>query len=150
VCTLFTSVWLEEPLLVKLKAVTIFTFLKIQFINNLHLFFGLRSIVFSSGCPATFLCACLFSCNVMRVSEAKWYGGGSSWTCHPRSAHTRCLKPGALKLCDAATLGNNPQILLNPDVNQRKVQFCTLLRVPVRLYGDSRNLNGLTVSLYLQ
>jgi hypothetical protein len=33
---------------------------------------------------------------------------------------------------------------------QRKVQFCTLLQVPIRLYGDSRNLNSFAASLYLQ
>jgi hypothetical protein len=32
----------------------------------------------------------------------------------------------------------------------RKVQFCTLLQVPTRLYGDSRNLNSYTASLHLQ
>jgi hypothetical protein len=33
--------------------------------------------------------------------------------------------------------------------DNRKVQFCTLLQVPIRLYGDSRNLNSFTASLHL-
>jgi hypothetical protein len=35
-------------------------------------------------------------------------------------------------------------------VQSRQVQFCTLLQVPIRLYGDSRNLNSFTASLHLQ
>jgi hypothetical protein len=31
---------------------------------------------------------------------------------------------------------------------QYRLQFCTLLQVPTRLYGDSRNLNSFTASLH--
>jgi hypothetical protein len=33
---------------------------------------------------------------------------------------------------------------------QRKVQFCTLLQVPITLYGDNRNINDFTASLHIQ
>jgi hypothetical protein len=43
-------------------------------------------------------------------------------------------------------------ILTRPPIpaGKRKIQFYTLLQVPVRLYGDSRNLNSFTTTLNLQ
>jgi hypothetical protein len=35
-------------------------------------------------------------------------------------------------------------------VGHPEVQFCIPFQVPIRLYGDSRNLNSFTASLHLQ
>jgi hypothetical protein len=61
------------------------------------------------------------------------------------------IKIGVLKFCDTA----NPIIILRtyiytiPSVNQRKLQLCALFQLPLKLYGDSRNLNSFITSLHL-
>lgn len=53
-----------------------------------------------------------------------------------------------LKLRGMTASSNNTYIYATPvSAGQRKVQFCTLLQVPVWMYGDSSNGNSFTLSV---
>jgi hypothetical protein len=75
----------------------------------------------------------------------------SSYKWRTRSVWTGTQRRGSQHVLQHKPVKQSSKFVRSPfSEGQRKVQFCTLLQVPTRLYGDSRNLNSFTASLQLQ